>query len=161
MIMSANINLQNTLEKLFTEIIAGFPHLFFLGLKKDNKSSLYTFLVDGDASVTLKEITKLSRMLSAGVDELLPDDDNAFRMEVSTPGADKPLMEARQYPKHIGRTLQVKTEAAQNKGKLVEATAAFVMLEIPAEKKSKDKNPQLVKIPFEDIIEAKIIISFK
>jgi len=159
--MSANINLQKTLETLFTEIIADFPHLFFLGLKKNSSGSLYTFLVDGDDSVTLNEITKLSKMLSAGLDEILTEDDEAFRMEVSTPGADKPLTDARQYPKHIGRTLQVKTLETQLKGHLVETTPQFIVLEIAPGKKSKDKTPTLVKVNFEEIEEAKIIISFK
>lgn len=161
MIMSANINIQNTLETLFTEIIADFPHLFFLGLKKDTKGTLYTFLVDGDESVTLQEITKLSKTLSAALDEILTEEDEAFRMEVSTPGADKPLMDARQYPKHIGRTLQVKTAENQLKGPLVEANPQYIVLEIAADKKSKDKTPSLVQVNFEEIEEAKIIISFK
>ncbi|MCK5206474.1 MAG: ribosome maturation factor RimP, partial [Cyclobacteriaceae bacterium] len=64
--------------------------------------------IDGDQYVDVDECSKISRKLS---DELEGRDliEGRYIIEVSSPGVNKPLKLIRQYPKHIGRELEVIT----------------------------------------------------
>lgn len=61
-----------------------------------------------------------------------------YRLDVSTPGADRPLVDLRQYPQHVGRTLRVThgaegTEPAQTTGTLTDATPDAITLDVDGE----------------------------
>jgi len=79
---------------------------------------------------------------------------------VSSAGIDKPLRDRRQYVKNVGRELRVQlNDGVELKGELIEADEQ-VKLKLPASKKKKlPEREELVD--WENIKEAKIIISFK
>lgn len=54
----------------------------------------------------IDDLAGLSRRLAFLLDTEDPIP-GAYRLDVSTPGADRPLVDARQYPQHVGRTLAV------------------------------------------------------
>lgn len=62
--------------------------------------------IDGDDGVTIDQCARVSRELG-----FLLETDNVvqgrYRLNVSSPGADRPLVLPRQYRKHIGRPLRV------------------------------------------------------
>ncbi len=63
-------------------------------------------LVDADQGMTIAACAKLSRALSGELEtsELLEE---AYTLEVSSPGLDYPLTEKRQYLRNQGRSLKV------------------------------------------------------
>lgn len=87
--------------------------------------------------------------------------DNAYRLEVSSPGIDANFVNLRQYQKNIGRTVQVKlNDNTKVEGKLtaVDDTKINVLQKI----KEKGKKVQEVEkeLPFDQIKATKVVISF-
>ncbi len=74
-----------------------------IDLKPGNK--LYVF-ADSDSGMTFEKCQKLSRFLEEHLDTngWLGE---TYLLEVSSPGVTRPLQFARQYPRNIGRTLNV------------------------------------------------------
>ena len=81
----------------------------------------------------IDELAGLSRRLSFLLDTEDPVSGH-YRLDVSTPGADRPLSDVRQYPQHVGRTLRVTMADASGTGAvvtgvLVEATPEAVTVQ--------------------------------
>lgn len=118
-------------------------------------------LVDGDQGVDIDYCAKLSRGIANIVEEeqLI---DEAYILEVSSPGIDFPLQNVRQYRKNVGRSIKVTPiEGKEKKGVLKEvAQDAILLLE---EKKEKGKKVVVeeVKIPFNEINKTQVLVSFK
>ncbi len=71
-------------------------------------------VLDGDKGVNLDDCISISRSIEHQLDR----EDQDFSLEVSSAGASTPLTMPRQYGKHIGRKLKVRTKD----GEEVEAT---------------------------------------
>jgi ribosome maturation factor RimP len=74
----------------------------------------------------------------------------------------EPLLLTRQYHKNIGRELSVKlNEGVVKEGKLLAVTESAILIEEKV--KEKGKKVQLVEtqIEFNNIVETKVLISFK
>jgi ribosome maturation factor RimP len=125
-----------------------------LQIRPGNKIHVF---IDGDEPVTIDDCVKLSRYLELKLDRSKED----FELQVSSCGADQPLLLPRQYVKHEGRTLSVVTNENINyKGRLEKCTLDGITLLIGPDKKKKIPEQQLF-IPFSSIAESKIEISFK
>ena len=121
-------------------------------------NNIITVIIDGDSSVTIDDLGKLSK----GIEAALNRDEEDFELRVTSFGADKPLKLKRQYRKNIGRQMEVKkTDDTIETGKLTEVTEDMIVLEPAMKSKGRNEPPQPVKINFDDISEAKIILSFK
>ena len=113
--------------------------------------------IDGDHGVTISDCVELSRFIESQYDRETVD----FELNVSSSGADQPIRMPRQYLKNIGRSLQVKlSEDNIIAGKLEEVEEKGIILLTKGDKKKKTV-PESLMIPFEEIIESKVIISFK
>lgn len=140
-----------------------FPEVFVVeaSLAKGPRSVLL-FLVDTDEGITIDTVARLSRKLSAWLEEHDPFD-FPFSLEVGSPGLSKPLKIPRQYQKNIGRKLKVKTEAGTVTGTLESVSETGITLELELKKKPK-KTTTLIEthktLAFDAIKEAKIEISF-
>lgn len=134
---------------------------FFLvdfSLTPDNKIKI---IVDGDNGVTLKDCIAVSRQVEHNLDREELD----FSLEVTSPGATEPIINNRQYNKNIGRKFQVKTAEDKFEGELTAITENGIQLSWKArEPKPVGKGKVTVKyekeIPFADIVEAKVMITF-
>ncbi|MGA1705880.1 MAG: ribosome maturation factor RimP [Candidatus Nanopelagicaceae bacterium] len=72
------------------------------------KRRMVTVLVDHeDRSLTLDEVTSLSRLISERLDSLSLLGDAPFTLEVSSPGVDRPLTKDRHWRKNIGRLVSI------------------------------------------------------
>jgi len=114
--------------------------------------------IDGDKSVDIDECSTISKKLS---DELEEQDivDGKYIIEVSSPGADKPLKLIRQYTKHIGRELEVVTkENKKHQGVLLDVLNEKIELSVKSSKVKKELNSDTFKLPFEEIESAKVVI---
>jgi ribosome maturation factor RimP len=144
--------LRDLLEEKFRE--ESFQDCFVvdISISKSNKVQIY---VDCDSGVNLKTCSQLSRYLEAYLDESLVLGEK-YTLEVSSPGVDRPLIK-RQYPKNVGRKIQLKLkEEKKVKGKLEAASDTGIEVLVSKGK----KESEVLSIPYDDIVEAKIIVSF-
>jgi ribosome maturation factor RimP len=114
-------------------------------------------IVDGDNGVTIDTCADVSRKLAALMDErnVL---DNAYILEVSTPGIDHPLRMKRQYFKNAGRQFKVhRKDKSIVQGKLEEVSDDKLTIREVVDK----KQTKLTEVPFDDIEKAFVMVSFK
>ncbi len=145
---------------LVEEKIADRPELFLVGVKMLPNNKLI-IQVDGDQGISIQDCAAISRHVG-----FLLEEENtiekAYNLEVSSPGVGEPLLLARQYHKNVGRELSVKVESGEKKeGKLIAVNEHSILLE--EQVKEKGKKAQLIEtqIEFNNIIETKVLISFK
>lgn len=117
-------------------------------------------LLDGDEGVNIDDCADLSRELGLYIEteEII---EQAYILEVSSPGLDHPLKLSRQYAKNTGRRLKVQLKDGQVwTGKLTKAGEN--RLEFEKETKEKKKTVyQPVTIALDEIEKANVLVSFK
>ncbi len=113
--------------------------------------------IDGDEGISFKNCQRLSRTIEEYLDENQTLGES-YTLNVSSPGVDKPLKFYRQYPKHIGRKLEVHTtEDEIITGKLITVSEEELVVETPKTKKEEAKE-HIIK--FDIIKSSKVLISF-
>ncbi len=120
-----------------------------------SSGSKHEVFIDGDEGVTFAKCRKISRYLEAKLEESGAVGDK-YVLEVSSPGATRPLTMWRQYSKHTGRELKVKmNDGTELKGKLTEIQDEVILLTV------KDRaGTTSHEVPFSDIKESVVQISF-
>lgn len=117
-------------------------------------------LLEGDEGVNIDDCADLSRAIGHRVeaDELI---EQAYTLEVSSPGIDHPLLLTRQYARNVGRSLKIQlTNGSVVTGKL--ESVSDTSIEFNKEEKEKKKTVhQLVTIGFDEIEKANVLVSFK
>ncbi|ELR72224.1 Transcription termination protein NusA [Fulvivirga imtechensis AK7] len=117
-------------------------------------------LLDGDKGVTIDDCADLSRAIGAELEDNNIIED-AFRLEVSSPGVDYPLQSVRQYKKNIGRKVKISLKDDKDiVGILKDVTEEKVVLDQEV-KKGKNIEYKEVEIPRSDINKTIVQISFK
>ena len=161
-----HMNIENRVIQLVEEKIADRPDLFIVDVKMHG-SGLLTILMDGDQGIGIKDCADISRHVGFHLEEENVIE-QAYHMEVSSPGIDTPLKSVRQYNKNINRSVSVKlNDGTAREGKLTAVDEAGITIAEnvkPARSAGeKNKKPQLVEniIPFDQIAETKVLISFK
>lgn len=117
-------------------------------------------LLDADEGVNIDDCADLSRAIGHRVEteELI---EQAYILEVSSPGLDHPLKLNRQFAKNTGRRLKVQlTDGQLISGKLTEVTDGSIQFEKELKEKKKTVH-QLVTIGFDEIEKANVLVSFK
>lgn len=120
-----------------------------------HNSTVIEVYIDGEKSVSVEDCAKISREINEKIEaENLIE--SAYRLEVSSPGVDKPLKFLQQFIKHINRNfdLQLAEEQGTIKkviGKLLSIDGENLVFLIQKEE---------VPVPFNTIKKAKVIISF-
>ena len=120
-----------------------------------SNSTVIEVFIDGEKGVSVEDCAKISREINEQIEaENLFD--SAYRLEVSSPGADRPLKFLQQFTKHVNRNfdLQLSEESETNKkvvGKLLSIDGENLVFLIQKEE---------VTVPYNTIKKAKVIISF-
>ena len=116
-------------------------------------------ILDGDEGITIDDCANLNRELSKELDGL-PQLQESYFLEVSTPGLDQPLKLKRQYKKNMGRRLNVKLADKAVEGKLIDVTDDRITIE---QETGIGKQKQLVprEIEFSEIDKSFVLVSFK
>ncbi len=117
--------------------------------------------IDGDYGVVLQDCIDVSRAVEGNLDR----EEQDFSLEVASVGVGSPLKLVRQYKKNIGRTLIVKTNNENIEAELVEANDLFIILSWKAREakkvgKGKETVQKTVQIPYTDINEAVVTVTF-
>lgn len=135
--------------------------LFLIELKIDDSNKI-GIVLDGDNGVNLQDCIAINRAVEANLDR----EEQDFSLEVASAGVSRPLQMPRQYVKNIGRKLVVKT----TQGEVIEAeitaaneeqiTLEWTTREQKKVGKGKETVEKLVTLPYSEIKEATVIISF-
>jgi len=152
--------LQERVENLLEEAFQENNSLFLIALNISDQNHI-TVVIDGDKGVTVSDCVAVSRKIEGELDE----DEVEFSLEIASSGATEPLILPRQYKKNIGRTLAVQTNSNKFEGQLQEVSKdGFTIVWQEREPKPVGKGKVTVdkeaSIAFQDIVEAKVVITF-
>lgn len=152
--------IESLLEAKFQE--EGFTNCFLIEVKSHANNKLDVF-IDSDTGVTFETCQQISRYLEQYLDEEGWMGDS-YVLEVSSPGVSRPLRLRRQYPRNIGRRVEVSLKDGNKKeGTLVAVGEEDITVEEKIRiKEGKRKKTQAlqIRIPFEDIKKTVVKISF-
>ncbi len=144
-------------QSLVEEVLYGDQFLVDITVGLGNAILVF---VDSDAGISVGECVEISRHLENSFDREVED----FSLEVSSPGLSFPFKVARQYPKNIGREVEVVLISGEKqKGILKSASTTGFEIEIEVKGKVDGKKvvtSQLLAYDFDQIKTVKIVISF-
>jgi ribosome maturation factor RimP len=124
-------------------------YLVDLVFKVEHRSRIVQVQVDTDAGVTIDTCTRISRELGPILDAV-DGLQGPFRLEVTSPGADKPLRMLRQYPRHLGRPFRLKVRSAEGtqaiRGRLRGVEGSVLTFDV--------EGAAPVAVSFDDILES-------
>jgi len=123
-------------------------------LRKDKRSKfdIIRVFIDIDGGVTLENCTEISRLVN---DIIFKYDlfDRDYRLEVSSPGLDRPLVTCKDFRRNISRRVSITLKANSKpeilEGEVISVNERELVIEGVQGKK---------KIPIENILEGKIIL---
>lgn len=145
--------------RAFAEEAAADTDLFVVGVdvRGYQGSRVVSVYADSEDGADADTLAGLSRSLSF----LLDTEDlikGRYRLDVSTPGADQPLADRRQYRRHIGRTLAVTFERAATdgggQGEVVTAQGELASVDDDGLVLDGETAP----IPFDAVREARVVL---
>jgi ribosome maturation factor RimP len=126
---------------------------------KEGREWFLRVYIDKDAGVDIEECGLVSEKLSEKLDELDPIPHNYF-LEVSSPGAERPLKKEKDFEKSIGKNIFLKTYEAIDgeksfEGTLLEFSNQIVKIEIKIKTRKK-----IVEIPYDKVANARLAVTF-
>ncbi len=120
----------------------------------DQRKRIIEVFVDGEKNISADDLAQISREINSVIEEqnLIKE---SYRLDVSTPGVERPLKYLKQFPKHINRNFEI----TYNTGD-VEKIITGKLLGIKGEELTflSEKNNLIVE--FKNITKAKVLISF-
>lgn len=126
---------------------------------KVNNMKIQVF-IDGDNLVGIDECSKISRKLTDELEEKAMIE-GRYVVEVSSPGVDKPLKYLRQYPKHVGRELELLTNDKKKfQGVLLSVVKDEIELSVKSGKVKKEIKSESLKLNFDEIEKATVVLRF-
>jgi len=154
------MQVEKRVAALVEEKIADRPELFLVDVKMlpNNKLIIH---VDGDEGISIQDCVAISRHVGFHLEEENAIE-QAYNLEVSSPGVGEPLKLIRQYNKNVGRTISIKfKEGSKKEGKLLSVTENNLLIEESVKEKGKKAVAIQTDVPFNDILETSVLISFK
>ena len=153
--------MRNKITEILKEYFKKRKDLFLIDfeLSLGNKVNV---TIDGDNGVTVDDCVQLSRSLENNLDR----DSEDFSLEVSSAGANTPLVHRRQYVKNIGRILNLVTcDNEKYEAVLKDVSDQNIILEWKTREpkpigKGKVTVQKSVKINYNDIDSARIKLVF-
>lgn len=147
--------LKNDISELAESVLNSTD--FFLvdvDIKGTNPPEIWIYVDGEERGINMDECANLSNELSFLMDahELY---NGAYLLNVSSPGLSKPLVDRRQYPKNKGRKVKVKYKNNNQYNKLEGTLKDYTEQKIIIGQ----NEGELVELPFDQIVETKIIPS--
>ncbi|MFB3168729.1 ribosome maturation factor RimP [Neobacillus sp. 179-C4.2 HS] len=126
---------------------------------KEGKNWFLRVYIDKENGVDIEDCGTVSERLSEKLDELDPITQNYF-LEVSSPGAERPLKKAKDFEKAIGKNVFIKTYEPIDgekgfEGKLLDYDGQTVKVEMKIKTRKK-----IIEIPFEKVASARLAVIF-
>ena len=152
---------KSRVEDLLHKALNERQDLFLIDFSVSSDNAI-KIIIDGDKGVLVEDCIFVSRAIEHNLDR----EEHDFSLEVLSSGVTSPLVLPRQYGKHVGRHLEVKTNEGKNiEGQLTEVSDDSVVLKWKAREpkpvgKGKVTVTKEASIGFGDIKEAKVKIKF-
>lgn len=156
--------LENKIEELLLEKFKEpeFQDCFLIELTIEPKKNV-EIILDADEGLEIDKCRRISRHVENWLDTEGSMGEE-YNIEVSSPGVARPLMFPRQYPKHVGRFLEIEnTEGGKFEAVLTEVDAEKIVLQeeiIRKEGKKKIKETHIHTLPYDKIKKATVQIKF-
>ncbi|MFD5320070.1 ribosome maturation factor RimP [Streptomyces sp. NPDC127098] len=114
--------------------------------------------VDSDGGVGLETCAELSREVSAALDASDVMGAAPYVLEVTSPGAERPLTEPRHYRRSLGRLVRARlSDGGELVARIVGVDEAGLDLEVPGEKGRKATSR---RVEFAEIARARVEVEF-
>ncbi|MFK0223501.1 ribosome maturation factor RimP [Streptomyces vinaceus] len=127
-------------------------------MSKAGKRRMLRIVVDSDEGVELDACAELSREVSDKLDESDVMGEDEYVLEVSSPGADRPLTEHRHYVRAIDRLVKFQmAEGGELVARILDVDDEGMDLEVPG---VKGRKATARRIAFTDIAKARVEIEF-
>jgi ribosome maturation factor RimP len=125
-----------------------------INFRGDNRKKIIEVFVDAEKNIDADNLAEISREINSIIEE---QDiiQQAYRLDVSTPGVDRPLKFLKQFPKHINRNFEVTYKTGDET-----RTITGKLLSLEREELTFLSDKKEVLIEFINITTAKVIISF-
>lgn len=148
-------SLDENIEEICTSITekSGFLLIDFI-LRGTEHNRVIEVYIDGEKNISADDCAEVSREIESQLQVLLAKHPN-FRLDVSSPGIDRPLKFLAQYPKHISRKFDLVYRSGSDSKKLNGKLAA-----VEGDYLTFISNNKEVIINFNNIITAKVLVSF-
>ena len=152
---------KETVKELLEKALNERQDLFLIDFDILSDNTIRVVL-DGDKGVLVEDCMFVSRAIEHNLDR----DEQDFSLEVTSSGATSPLVFPRQYNKHIGRNLEVKTNEGETlEGQLTDTNENGIVLKWKAREpkpvgKGKVTVTKEATVAFDEIKEAKVKIKF-
>jgi ribosome maturation factor RimP len=126
---------------------------------KEGKDWFLRVYIDKDTGVDIEECGLVSERLSERLDEADPIP-HLYFLEVSSPGAERPLKKDKDFEKAIGKNVFIKTYEPINgeksfEGILTEFDGQIVKVEVKIKTRKK-----IIEIPYEKVANARLAVTF-
>jgi ribosome maturation factor RimP len=126
---------------------------------KEGKNWFLRVYIDKENGVDIEDCGTVSERLSEKLDELDPITQNYF-LEVSSPGAERPLKKAKDFQMAIGKNVFIKTYEPIDgekgfEGELLYYDGQTVKVEMKIKTRKK-----VIEIPFEKVASARLAVIF-
>lgn len=146
---------KENIAPIFEEVIKKHNYLLIdIIFRGSDKNVVIEMFVDHTDGVTTEGCAEISRELSSILDVELGITEK-YRLDVSSPGVDRPLKFIQQYPKHLGRKFEISysdnEETKKFNGKLINIDGDDLYFE---------SSKTQLKINFNSIKTAKVLVSF-
>ncbi|MBT2665772.1 ribosome maturation factor RimP [Bacillus sp. ISL-4] len=126
---------------------------------KEGKSWFLRVYIDKETGVDIDDCGNVSEKLSEKLDEVDPIPQNYF-LEVSSPGAERPLKKEKDFLNAIGKNVYIKTyEPILDEKEFEGILTSFDGAEVTIEVRIKTRKKTIV-IPFEKVAKARLAITF-
>ncbi|MFE5428082.1 ribosome maturation factor RimP [Peribacillus simplex] len=126
---------------------------------KEGKSWFLRVYIDKETGVDIDDCGNVSEKLSEKLDEVDPIPQNYF-LEVSSPGAERPLKKEKDFLNAIGKNVYIKTyEPILDEKEFEGILTSFDGTEVTLEVRIKTRKKTIV-IPFEKVAKARLAITF-
>ncbi|MFG2136334.1 ribosome maturation factor RimP [Streptomyces sp. NPDC048650] len=115
-------------------------------------------VVDSDDGVQLDDCAAVSREVSQALDDSDVMGGAPYTLEVTSPGADRPLSELRHYRRATGRLIKAQLhEGGELIARIVSVDDAGLDLEVPG---VKGRKPTARRVEFDEIARARVELEF-
>ncbi|WP_033829190.1 ribosome maturation factor RimP [Bacillus andreraoultii] len=126
---------------------------------KEGKNWFLRLFIDKDSGVDIEECGIVSERLSEKLDEIDPIPHNYY-LEVSSPGAERPLKKQVDYEKAIGKHVYIKTYEPIDGEKVFEGTLKNFDGEIATIEVRVKTRLKAIEIPYKKIAQARLAVVF-
>lgn len=125
-----------------------------ISFRGDQRKRIIEVFIDGEKNVSADNLVEISREINSVIEiqNLIKE---SYRLDVSTPGVDRPLKYIKQFPKHINRNFEI----TYNTGNEIK-TITGKLLSIESDELTFLSGKNQIIIEFKNITKAEVLISF-